>query len=94
MVCYGGFSKCHAGDTSRLASHATVLCVIDPFQVSSLYAHDATVEKGPMYLLLLLLSGFEIVCGVPKVFQLLNDPDATPPGDYKFDPLGERGLAV
>jgi len=60
-------------------------------EVSSLYAHDATVEKGPMYLLLLLLSGFEIVCGVPKVFQLLNDPDATPPGDYKFDPLGFGG---
>lgn len=23
-----------------------------------------------------------------QVFQLLNDPDAAPPGDFKFDPLG------
>lgn len=60
-------------------------------EVSSLYAHDATVEKGPMYLLLLLCSGFEICTGVPKVFQLLNDPDAAPPGDLKFDPLGFGG---
>ena len=25
--------------------------------------------------------------GIPKVLQLMNDPDAAPPGDYKFDPL-------
>ena len=60
-------------------------------EVSSLYAHDATVEKGPMYLLLLLITGFEVCTGVPKVFQLLNDPDAAPPGDFKFDPLGFGG---
>merc|ERR1719183_2695937 len=60
-------------------------------EVSSLYAHDATVEKGPMYFLLILLTGWEVVCGIPKVFQLLNDPDATAPGDYKFDPLGFGG---
>merc|ERR1719460_1030418 len=60
-------------------------------EVSSLYAHDAAVEKGPMTLLLVLIAGFEICTGVPKVFQLLNDPDAAPPGDYKFDPLGFGG---
>ena len=26
-----------------------------------------------------------------QVFQLLNDPDAAPPGDYKFDPIGFGG---
>jgi len=60
-------------------------------EVSSLYAHDATVEKGPMYVLLLVCSAIEICAGVPKVFQLLNDPDAAPPGDFKFDPLGFGG---
>ena len=29
--------------------------------------------------------------GIPKVLQLMNDPDAAPPGDYKFDPLGIGG---
>jgi len=57
-------------------------------EVSSLYAHDAAIEKGPMYPLLLVLTIIEVCAGVPKVFQLLNDPDAAPPGDYKFDPLG------
>ena len=63
-------------------------------EVSSLYAHDAAVEKGPMTLLLVLIAGFEICTGVPKVFQLLNDPDAAPPGDFKFDPLGFGGGAT
>lgn len=27
----------------------------------------------------------------PQVFQLLNDPDAAAPGDFKFDPLGLGG---
>ena len=30
-------------------------------------------------------------CHVAQVFQLLNDPDAAPPGDYKFDPIGFGG---
>ena len=56
-----------------------------------MFAHDAAVEKGPMYVLLLVCSVIEICTGVPKVFQLLNDPDAVPPGDFKFDPLGFGG---
>jgi hypothetical protein len=32
--------------------------------------------------------GRPVNAGIPKVFQLLNDPDAAPAGDYKFDPLG------
>jgi len=60
-------------------------------EVSSLYAHDACVEKGPMYPLLLAIAVVEICTGIPKVFQLLNDPDAAPPGDFKFDPLGFGG---
>jgi len=60
-------------------------------KVSSLAAHDAAVDKGPMFLLLLLVSVVEICAGIPKVFQLLNDPDASAPGDFKFDPLGFGG---
>ena len=30
-------------------------------------------------------------CHAAQVFQLLNDPDAAPPGDYKFDPIGFGG---
>merc|ERR1719163_2277689 len=55
-------------------------------EVSSLYAHDAAVEKGPMYLLLLPIAVIEVLVGIPKCFQILNDPDAAPPGDYFFDP--------
>jgi len=62
-------------------------------EVGSLAAHDAAVEKGPMFGLLVVLSLFEIVTGIPKVLQLMNDPDAAPPGDYKFDPLGFGGSA-
>lgn len=57
-------------------------------EVSSLYAHDAAVDNGSFNLLLILLATVEITTGIPKVFQLLNDPDAAPPGDFKFDPLG------
>merc|ERR1719313_2883306 len=60
-------------------------------EVSSLYAHDACVEKGPMYPLLLPLALIEITAGIPKCFQIMNDPDAAPGGDYKFDPLGFGG---
>merc|ERR1719393_491047 len=60
-------------------------------EVSSLYAHDAAVEKGPMLGLLIPLAAIEILGGIPKCFQLLNDPDAAPGGDYKFDPLGFGG---
>merc|ERR1719443_368689 len=59
--------------------------------VSSLYAHDAAVEKGPMLGLLIPLAAIEVLAGIPKCFQLLNDPDAAPGGDYKFDPLGFGG---
>jgi len=60
-------------------------------EVSSLYAHDAAVEKGPMLGMLIPLAAIEVLAGIPKCFQLLNDPDAAPPGDYKFDPLGFGG---
>jgi len=60
-------------------------------EVSSLYAHDAAVEKGPMLGMLIPLAAIEILAGIPKCFQLLNDPDAAPPGDYYFDPLGFGG---
>jgi hypothetical protein len=56
--------------------------------VGSLQAHDAAVERGPMMLLFVVLATIEVAAGIPKVFQLLNDPDAAPGGDYKFDPLG------
>merc|ERR1712078_313452 len=45
-------------------------------EVGSLAAHDAAIEKGPMFGLFVAISLFEIVTGVPKVFQLMNDPDA------------------
>ncbi len=35
-------------------------------EVSSLAAHDATVDKGPMTFLLLVLSVIEISAGIPK----------------------------
>jgi len=57
-------------------------------EVSSLYAHDACVDNGSMLFMLLPLAVIEITTGIPKVFQLLNDPDARPPGDFGFDPLG------
>jgi len=57
-------------------------------EVSSLYAHDAAVEKGPMLFLFMVLTVVELIAGVPKAFQIMNDPDAAPGGDYKFDPLG------
>jgi hypothetical protein len=59
--------------------------------VGSLQAHDATVEKGTMLGLLIPLAAIEILAGIPKAFQLLNDPDAAAGGDYKFDPLGCGG---
>jgi len=61
--------------------------------VSSLQAHDACVEKGPMLGLLGLIAVLEIGAGIPKCFELYNDPDAAPGGDYKFDPLGFGGSA-
>jgi len=60
-------------------------------QVSSLYAHDACVERGPMLGMLIPLAAIELLAGIPKCFQLLNDPDAAAGGDYKFDPLGFGG---
>merc|ERR1719192_80930 len=60
-------------------------------EVGSLAAHDAAIEKGPMFGLFVVISLFEIVTGIPKCLQLMNDPDAAPPGDYKFDPLGFGG---
>jgi len=60
-------------------------------EVSSLYAHDACVEKGPMLGMLLPIAAIEILAGIPKCFQILNDPGAAPGGDYKFDPLGFGG---
>jgi len=59
--------------------------------VTSLYAHDACVEKGPMLGLFFAIAVIEVIAGIPKCFQLLNDPDAAPGGDYKFDPLGFGG---
>ena len=44
-----------------------------------------------MFGLFLVIALFEIVTGIPKCLQLMNDPDAAPPGDYKFDPLGFGG---
>ena len=46
-----------------------------------------------MFGLFVAISLFEIVTGVPKVLQLMNDPDARAPGDYRFDPLGLGGSA-
>jgi hypothetical protein len=57
-------------------------------EVLSINAHDAAVDNGSFTFLLLVLATIEITTGIPKVFQLLNDPDAAPPGDFKFDPLG------
>lgn len=45
-------------------------------KVSSLAAHDAAVDKGPMFLLLLGVSVVEIVAGIPKVH--LNPPPRRP----------------
>jgi len=56
-------------------------------EVNSLLAHDAAVEKGPMLGLFGIIAVLEVCAGIPKVFQLLNDPDAAAPGDYKFNPL-------
>ena len=41
-----------------------------------------------MLFLFLVIAVIEVFAGIPKVFQLLNDPDAAKGGDYKFDPLG------
>jgi hypothetical protein len=60
-------------------------------EVSSLFAHDAAVEKGPMLGLLIPLALIEVCAGIPKCFQIMNEPDAAPGGDYKFDPLGFGG---
>merc|ERR1719460_1321918 len=60
-------------------------------EVSSLLAHDAAVEKGPMLGLFIPLALIEVCAGIPKCFQIMNDPDAAPGGDYKFDPLGFGG---
>ena len=60
-------------------------------EVSSLYAHDAAIERGAMLGLLIPLAVIEVGAGIPKCFQILNDPDAAPGGDYKFDPLGFGG---
>jgi len=57
-------------------------------QVSSLAAHDAAVDKGAFLFLLLPIAVVEILAGIPKCFQLMNEPGASPGGDYKFDPLG------
>ena len=60
-------------------------------EVSSLYAHDADRGEGTMLGLFIPLAAIEIFAGLPKAFQLLNDPDAAAGGDYKFDPLGFGG---
>jgi hypothetical protein len=57
-------------------------------EVSSLYAHDAAIEKGAMLGMLIPLALVEVLAGIPKCFQIMNEPDAAPGGDYKFDPLG------
>jgi len=57
-------------------------------QVSSLAAHDAAVEKGAFLFLLFPIAVVEVLAGIPKCFQIMNDPNAAPGGDYKFDPLG------
>jgi len=59
--------------------------------VKSVFAHDAAVDNGSFLLLLWILAAIEIGSGIPKVLQLMNDPDAAPAGDYKFDPLGFGG---
>ena len=41
--------------------------------------------------MLIPLAAIEVLAGIPKCFQILNDPDAAPGGDYKFDPLGFCG---
>ncbi|KAL3915454.1 MAG: hypothetical protein SGPRY_007212 [Prymnesium sp.] len=57
-------------------------------EVSSLLAHDAAVDNGAMLASARIPShSMARPCTLPVVFQLLNDPDATAPGDYKFDPL-------
>ena len=57
-------------------------------QVSSLAAHDAAVDKGVFLGLLIPIALVEVLAGIPKCFQIMNEPDASPGGDYKFDPLG------
>ena len=38
----------------------------------------------------------QVAAGIPKCFQIMNDPDAAPGGDYKFDPRmpGIASLAI
>jgi len=62
-------------------------------QVSSLAAHDAAVDKGAFLFMLFPIAAVEILAGIPKCFQIMNDPDAAPGGDYKFDPLKLGGSA-
>jgi len=57
-------------------------------QVSSALAHDVSVANGSFQLLLIVLVTIELFAGVPKAFQLMNDPNASGPGVYYFDPLG------
>mmetsp|Transcript_112134 Transcript_112134/g.205796 ORF Transcript_112134/g.205796 Transcript_112134/m.205796 type:complete len:268 (-) Transcript_112134:101-904(-) len=59
--------------------------------VTSLYAHDAAVEAGPMISMLIPIALVEVLAGIPKVFQILFDPNASPGGYYAFDPLGFGG---
>lgn len=58
------------------------------YNVSPLAAHDAMVSKGDMFVLFLAASLFELMGGVPKVFQMFNVEAAAAPGAYYFDPLG------
>lgn len=56
-------------------------------EVKSVFAHDAAVDNGTMLFLFLCIAVIEITC-IPKVTQLLYDPDAAAPGDFRFDPMG------
>merc|ERR1711865_739647 len=52
------------------------------------WAREAELKHARVCMLglLVVLAGFEIVTGIPKCLQLMNDPDARAPGDYRFDP--------
>jgi hypothetical protein len=60
----------------------------EAYNVSPLAAHDAMVSHGDMWVLFLAASLFELMGGVPKVFQMFNVETASAPGMYYFDPLG------
>ena len=58
-----------------------------PSGYSSLTAHDMAVDKGAMYLLLILASAFETIALIATMQMLKGETDRKP-GQFGFDPLG------